>query len=141
MSETAENKPALLKNEKGATVNVNQLLDQIKKAEVGMEVTSDYHKFEDGVENRLVFIEMVKMPGKGTKQGELVDCVKFIHADDGRYKKNADAVFVSYCQELESKGKTLVPLTVTSKGKIQSKSGGGEYSDLTISDLILPAGN
>lgn len=139
MDNATENKPAILKNEKGQTVNVNALLDQIKKAEVGMEVTSDYHKFEDGIENRVVFIEMVKMPGKGTKQGTLIDAVKFIHVEDGRYKKNADAVFVSYCQELEAKGKTLVPLAVTSKGKIQSKSGGGEYSDLQVNDLLLPA--
>lgn len=124
--------PALIENAEGKTVSLDDLLEQMNNAEVGMELTADYLKLEDGEAVKLLFIEMTEMQGQGEKKGQLVPAAKFIGMDK-RFKICADKVLVSTCTGIFSSGKTPMMLEVTSVG--WKKGPNGEYRDLLITEL------
>lgn len=119
----------------GKELSIADLQSQLKTAEVGESLNSDYLKFEDGTEYRLIFMGMTEMRGLGDKKNQMVPSVKLLDIADGKIKVNTDVVMVSTCQNLDIKGRVNVPLLVVSKG---FKGGGaGEYRDLTINELKL----
>jgi len=116
-------------------LSIAEIQAQLKTAEAGESLNSEYLTFEDGVENKVVFIGMTTMRGLGAKSNEMVASVKLLDGADGKIKVNTDVVMVSTCQNLDLQGKINVPLAVISKGFKPAKSGGGEYRDLQINEL------
>lgn len=124
--------PAVIETAEGKKMNLEDLLNQMETAEVGMELTADYLKLEEGEEVRLLLVEMTSMAGMGDKKGEMVEAGKFI-GKDGRYKICADKVLVSACRGLVESGKVPAMIAVTHVG--WKKGPSGEYRDLLITDL------
>lgn len=119
--------------EGGKELSIADLQKQLQTAEAGESLNSEYLKFEDGVEYRLVFMSMTEMRGMGDKKNQMVPSVKLLDSADGKIKVNTDVVMVSTCQALDLKGRVNVPILVVSKGMIQGAA--GEYRDLKINEL------
>lgn len=134
--EETKDAPVELTLEGGKKASVADLMGQLQKAKVGEILNSEYLDFKaEGEEKRVIFIEMGEIRGKGDKKNQMVPAAKILDASDGKIKINADVVLVSTCQNLDLKGRKMVPLAVVNKGMIEGAM--GEYRDLQINELIL----
>lgn len=133
MAKEQTNNAPTLSIEGGKELSIADLQSQLKTAEKGDSLNSEYFTIEDGVEYKVVFMGMSEIKGKGEKSNQLVPAVKLMDSADGKIKINADVVLVSTCQSLDLKGRINVPLMIVSKGFVAG--GAGEYRDLQINEL------
>jgi len=131
---TAENGVLVITGENGKEVNAEQLLAQMKEAQVGNELTSEYFTLEPGENARVVLLEMTEMSKMGGQAGETTDAVKLL-TSDGVIAICADKVVVSTARSLFAKGKINIPVEVTCTGKKQGQN--GKYKEWSIKSLLM----
>ncbi len=133
---TVENQQALatIAGENGQEVNVADLLAQMKDAQVGHELTSEYWTLEVAEEERVVLIEMTEMNKMGGTNGEMTDAVRLL-TSDGVLAICADKVIVSTARTLFNKGKKNIPVNIVCKNK--KKGANGTYKEFEIKALLM----
>lgn len=132
--ETVSNAPAVIEH-KGKMVPIEEVLNQVKNAEIGEEVGSDYFTLEPGEESRVIFLQMTEMNSMSGRPGEMTPAVHLLSAEDGRKKICADKVIVSVCRQFALKEEFNVPIIIKCTGK--KKSAKGSYKEFEINKLIL----
>lgn len=133
--EVVGNAPAVIEFETGKEMSVAEVFAQMDKADVGLELGSDYFKLEGGESERVIFVEMTEINKINSTDGEMVEAVKLL-TKNGRYAINADKVIVSTCRALAAKGRSNVPLQITCKGEVKGKSG-FKYKEFAINELLM----
>lgn len=118
------------------TLNSTDLVDLLKNAQVGNEISSEYFTLEVSEVKRVVFVEMTEIQGMGAQEGEMVEAVSLLSGEDGKYKINADKVIVGICKKLALKGLKNVPLQITCTGQAKSKSG-YKYKEFIVEELVM----
>lgn len=132
---TTENAPAVIDDGTGKMVSISDVLKQMEEAEVGMELVSDYLKFEIGQSERLLFYEMGTIKDQNSEDAEETKQAVVFIDKFGKMRKTADVVLVNFCANLESKGKKLVPLQVECIGMKGVKP--RQYREFSIKNLLM----
>ena len=119
----------------GKVLNVQDLLAQMEKAEVGQELGSDYFTMEPGESKRVILTGITQMKGMGAKSAEMVDAAELV-GTDGRRKICGDTVIVSLVQNLLQKEQLPKPVQITCTGTTKGKNG-FSYKEFEINALLM----
>ena len=117
-------------------VNVAALLKEMKTAKAGIELVSEYYKFQVGEVVRAIVLGVKKMPKINGKEGETVNAIKML-TSEGQWIITADVVLVSTLLDAaisfdEHKTKAMVEIKCTGES---AGSVAGTYKTFSVKTL------
>lgn len=121
-----ENVPASIELN-GKIMSVAQMAENLKKMEVGEELTSEYFSLEPGEIERVFFVGNTTMTSKNPDGGE-TSAVKLL-TSDGKMGVNGDRVIVGALKDLP------IPTAVEIECTGYTKSAKGKYRTFNIRKL------
>lgn len=126
ISPVENNVPATI-NLGGKVMSVEEMGEELKKMEVGEELTSEYFSLEPGESERVFFVGNTTMTSKNPEGGETT-AVKLL-GPDGKMYVNGDRVIVGALNQLP------VPTAVEIECTGYTKSAKGKYRTFNIRKL------